>query len=118
MVEAALVFPIVILSVMALIYMLIFIYQQTQLRAQMHMALRAESGRASQTVEYLTKAKSPYPVYRKGLTVYYEGVLDFRKKGLLIPVRKDLSARGHINDEVAFIRLADLVKAGGGEDEE
>ena len=41
MVEAALVFPLIILTVVALIHMLVFLYQQTELRARMHIALRA-----------------------------------------------------------------------------
>ena len=49
MVEAALVFPIVILSVCGVIYMLIFFYETAETRAAMHTVLKAESGKTTHT---------------------------------------------------------------------
>ncbi len=55
MVEAAIVLPLVILSVMAMIYLLINIYSTVSLQSYTHILLREESGRKSETLEYDTE---------------------------------------------------------------
>lgn len=52
MVEAAIVLPLVILSIMAMIYLLINIYSTVSLQSHMHLLLREESGARSGMVEY------------------------------------------------------------------
>lgn len=109
-VEAAMVFPLVILSVVALIYMMLYFYQQTETRAEMHIALRAENGRLTETVFYGKEPKEPFPVYRKAGRIYSQGTLTFTKTGLLRSGGKELFARKYIVDEAGFIRLTDLLK--------
>lgn len=52
MVEAAIILPLVILSVMAMIYLLINIYSTVALQSHMHILLREESGLKSGMVKY------------------------------------------------------------------
>lgn len=52
MVEAAIVLPLVMLSVMAMIYLLINIYSTVSLQSHMHLLLREESGTKSGMVKY------------------------------------------------------------------
>lgn len=110
MVEAAMVFPLVILTVMALISMMVFFYQQTETRARMHIALRAESGKASKTVEYLTKAEAVYPIYKKSGQMHCQGTMSFFTNGLLNEREKGLSASKYIDRETNFIRYVDLIR--------
>lgn len=110
MVEAALIFPLMILSVMALIYMLLYFYQLTEIRTEMHIALRAESGRISETVFYEKEPKEPFPVYRKTDHLYSSGTLTFTETGLLKAGKKNMYARKYTIDEAEFIRLMDLLK--------
>ena len=52
MVEAAVVMPLVILSIMALIYLLLNIYSTVALQSHIHLLLREESGMKSTMVKY------------------------------------------------------------------
>ncbi len=110
MVEAALVFPLIILTVLALIHMLVFLYQQTELRARMHIALRAESGQVTQTVEYITKVNASYPIDHRGGQVFYASSVEFSKKGILNRRTKELSAHKYADDEAMFVRMVDLAQ--------
>lgn len=111
MVEAAVVFPLVILAVAALIQILVFFYQLTETNVKMHLALRAESGSISQTVIYETAEEPPFPVYKAGNRLYYSARLSFLEKGILRQIHKDIAARHYINRESAAIRSFDLAGA-------
>lgn len=104
-VEAAMVFPLVILAVLTLIYILIFFYQVTETNVKMHLALRAESGKLSETLDYGEQPEAPYPVYKKAGSVCYKGTLSFLEAGLLKSLYKEISASKYVDDERAFIRL-------------
>lgn len=104
-VEAAMVFPLVILAVISLIYILIFFYQVTETNVKMHLALRAESGRLSKTLDYGEHPDAPYPIYRNAESVCYKGNLNFLERGLLKSLHKEISASKYVDDERAFIRL-------------
>lgn len=110
MVEAALVFPLVILTVAALIQMLVFFYQLAETGAHMHMALRAESGRISKTVEYAPRIEAKFPIDKRGKQVYYLGTMTFMEKGILKKFEKQLSAQKYIDHETDFVRMVDLTK--------
>jgi hypothetical protein len=49
MVEAALVFPIIILSLMTIIAILMFLFEEAAAQAELHLVLRTESGRQNGT---------------------------------------------------------------------
>jgi hypothetical protein len=50
MVEAALIFPLVVAAVVAVIYMVIVLYSSLSLQASMHLDMRRESGEFTETV--------------------------------------------------------------------
>lgn len=58
MVEAALIFPLVIAGVMAVLYIAISLYLSLSLQASLHLTLRRECGEISQTVYRLEAAKT------------------------------------------------------------
>ncbi len=109
MVEAALVFPLVILTVVAVIQMLLFFYQLVETEANMHMALRVESGRISETSECAPQIKTKFPVYQRGTEVYFLGNMAFMDRGILKSLEKQLSARKYVDHEADFVRIVDLV---------
>ena len=90
MVEAAVVMPLVILSVMAMIYLLINIYSTVSLQSHMHLLLREESGIKSNMTEHeifdeykrdkirrkAESAKIRIISKRKGLSEYVEAQKD------------------------------------------
>ena len=110
MVEAALIFPLVILAVMAVIYIIIFLFQQVETQSEIHIALRKESGILSKTVAYRMKTDKKYPVYKKKKQVYFQGKLHFMERGILKSLDKSISACSYIIDEREFIRYLDLVR--------
>lgn len=57
MVEAALIFPLVIAGVMAVLYIVIGLYSSLSLQTSLHMALRKECGELSKTVYRLEAAE-------------------------------------------------------------
>lgn len=109
MVEAAVVFPMVILTVMALIYMFQIFFRETEIRADMHKALRAESGKCCQTLQYQENIQSPFPIYRKGERLYCRGTLQSKERGILKAGEKMLYSDKYLDDERNFIRKIDLI---------
>ncbi len=118
MVEAALVFPLVVLTVVALIQMLLFFYQLAEKGAEMHMALRAESGRISETVQCAPQAEPGFPVYQRGTEVYFLGSMAFAERGLLQKLEKQLSAQKYVDHEADFVRTVDLMNQKGKSNDE
>lgn len=110
MVEAALVFPLVILAVAALIHILVFFYQLAEAGANMHMALRAESGRISKTVECEPYMETEFVIYKRAKALYCLGNKTFMKKGILKKLEKPLSAQKYVDQEADFVRNVDLVR--------
>lgn len=99
------VFPLVILAVFSLIHILVFFYQITETNVKMHLALRAESGRLSETLNYGQQPETPYPFYTKAGTVCCKGSIRFLETGILKSLDKEISASKYVDDERAFIRL-------------
>lgn len=60
MVEAAMIFPLVIAAVVAVLYIVINLYQSLSLQSSLHLALRKECGERSRTVYRLDEIKE-YP---------------------------------------------------------
>lgn len=117
MVEAAILFPVVILAVVGIICILIFFYNQIETQSSMHMAMRKEAGEINKTTEYLTKVESPYPVYRKGKYVYSKGTLTFLERGLLRGNSKELQGRYYVTRGKDIVRHKDLFLGQGGKSE-
>ena len=114
--EAAIVFPVVISVVVTVIYILIAMYTEASYAARDHIALRAESGRMTETVERENWTGHMSPLDRYGRKPFVEqanmaetGVRNFNKK-----LWAD-NGRLNVVDEAEFIRMVDCMKrvAGG-----
>ena len=64
-VESAMVFPMVVLSLVGLIYLMIYFYGQLEMRVEMHETLRAESGEICDNFKSYQYDDSSDVVYRK-----------------------------------------------------
>ena len=81
--ESAMVFPLVVLSVVALISMMTYFYMQLSERVDMHIVLRAESGRGCENMFYGNLPDRSFSVYKKPQQLYSEHIVRFGSKGLL-----------------------------------
>lgn len=117
MAEAALVFPLVILTVAALIYMFQIFFRHTEVRAGMHRALRAESGRICETLQYGEPVQPPFPIYRKGSRLYCRGTLRSKSKGILDAQEKTFLSEKYVDDERDYIRRIELLEGEARADE-
>jgi hypothetical protein len=139
MVEAAVVFPLVIASVAAIVYLMINLYSFTALRASLHIALRAEADAETGLTEAVIADGRVYDRYR--LAAERRGISpEHRREGLLHPyvaaeedkryagnamirggVTRTHFGRFYVLNEAGVVRNLSLVTAvtgKGGEDEE
>ena len=129
MVEAAIVFPLVIASVMAVVYLMINLYSFTALRSALHVALRAEADAETGLTEVVITDGRVYDRYR--LAAERRGIsVENRRKGLTGPyvaAEESKSYRGnamiaegvtrthfgrfYVLDEVGIVRNLALARA-------
>ena len=110
MVESTMVFPLIILTLTALIYMMIFFYDQLGSRVDMHMMLRAESGVLCENMFYGNTPEAEFPVHKETQQIYSSGTAVSQKKGLLAGRSKEFSARKYLIDEAKFVRMSSAVR--------
>ena len=113
MVEAALIFPLVILTVMTVIFILTFMFQEVAGHSRLHLALNAEMGKETGTVETFKNVPAEVRPYKSfhGVSECYlaEKDLRFTKKGLLSgSFTKVMESRVYSVDEKKFIRYTDF----------
>ncbi|MDR2132944.1 MAG: hypothetical protein LBP30_06310 [Clostridiales Family XIII bacterium] len=140
MVEAAVVFPLVIASVMAVVYLMIDLYCFTALRSHLHVALRAEAdaetglsevviadGRVRDRYRAAAERRGISPEHRrKGLFNPYVAAEESKSYGGNAMIERGVTrkhfGRFYVLDEVSFVRNLSLVTSvadgGGGGDEE
>lgn len=111
-VEAAVIFPVVILTVTGMIWIMIFFYNQVAVQADMHICLSREAGEANGTKEYLLPIKQEYAIHRQGIRVSYAGDAVFMQKGLLDQAKKHLWGDHYIVRGKTVVRTTDLLKQG------
>ena len=107
--EAAVVFPVVLISVLAVVHILIAMYMETSYSARDHMALRHESGVSTQTVERTNEYRQLIPQDKFGRAPFKENAEitgEFR-----LPDHLLLAERGrvYVIDEAGYIRKIDLL---------
>ncbi len=105
-VESVMVFPLVVLSVTALISMTSYFYMQLGKSVDMHVMLRAESGIVCDNMFYGNEPDTGFSVVKKTQQLYCEGNVHFGKKGILSEREKKICARKYLIDEASFVRLA------------
>lgn len=112
MVEATMIFPMVIASVVAVLYIIIGLYLSLSLQASLHLALRKECGEISQTVYRVEQIEEfQYEEEKLGLRpiIKMEAERDYRVSKLFT---KDISrtekGRSYVLDEAEGIRILSL----------
>ena len=115
MVEAALVFPLVILSVAAVITIMIFLFEEDASTARVHIAANARMGKETETVKVMKNVpnkinvESGYKILGKCWIA--EDELVFRGNGLLDKnFSKDKESYVYETDEKQYIRIVDFIK--------
>ena len=111
-VESVMVFPLVVLSVAALISMMSYFYLQLNQRVDMHTALRMESGLVCGNLFYANYEEAPFPVYKKVQQLYSEGAVSLQSGFLLHKRDKKIYARKYLIDEAKVVRMASAVDDG------
>ncbi|MCL2437457.1 MAG: pilus assembly protein [Clostridiales bacterium] len=113
--EAAVVFPIVIIAVLTVVYILIVLYTDAAESARDHLALRNESDTRTETVDRRNNFINVTPEDRFGRMPFQETVDIFDGARLLDRLLFTDRSRVYVIDEVAYIRRIDLMKRVGGE---
>ena len=108
-VESAMIMPLVIMSVSALICMMIYFHTQLCERVDMHIMLRAESGSICGNISYGNETDSSMTVYKETQQIYSKGIVKSDKWLLLYGREKELYARKYLVDEVRFIRMTGII---------
>jgi hypothetical protein len=112
MIEAALVLPLVILSIFAIIGILMFLFEEAAAQADLHGGIRFDAGKQTGTYHGWTRSqkvvaergfRGVYPVVEGTSSVVFEGA-----KILPGPVKKPLQAHIYIVDERKYIRYVDF----------
>lgn len=120
MVEAALVFPMIILTLMAVITILTFLFEEAATQAEVHLVIRTEAGRQTGTFHGQTGS---YNVVIdksiKGIQSILKGstYVTFEGSGMLTDAfHKPLTGYLHLTDERKYVRYMDFFTWGQGED--
>lgn len=122
MIEAALVFPLIILSLMGMIGILMFLVDEAASQAGLHQVLRSEAGGKTGTYlvqEGLSKAavgEEFRGIYR---VVSGKGTIAFDGFGIISrSFRKPLNGYQYLTDERKYVRYIDLFNLEGNQDED
>jgi hypothetical protein len=120
MVEAALVFPVIILALMAVITILTFLFEEAAKQAEVHLVIRTEAGRqtgtfhgqpGSSSVTTDKSIKGIHSIMNGNTFVTFEG------SGMLSgPFHKPVNGYQHLTDERKYARYMDFFNLGQTED--
>jgi len=109
LVEAAMIFPIVIAAVMAVLYIIIGSYLSLSLQSSLHTSIRKESGEISETVYRIEDSiEYPFTNIMIGLrpAIMMEEERKYRISGLFKnEISRKEKGRGYIIDEAEIIRI-------------
>ena len=110
-VEAALVFPVMILCIVAVLWILIYFFDQLEAKVDTHIMLRKEAGELCGNYYYVNNdEEGVYYRNAKGIYAYATASLD--NKGVLKGRSKTVKAEKYLIDEVRTVRLVDIVESG------
>ena len=113
MAEAAVVFPIVILVVMTVLYILINLYMDAAISASEHLALRHEVGLKTETVDRTDEYRGSIPLDKIGRSPFNDipDITEGFKLGG--SVLESDQGRVYIVDERSYIRKVDFLVDSG-----
>lgn len=111
-VEATAVFPLAIISLIALVFMMSYFYCQLNERVDMHVMLRAESGKLCGNMFYGNDVNDEITVYEKSQQIYSTSIVNSQYNRILKKRGKEISARKYLIDECKFIRMSNAVEDG------
>jgi hypothetical protein len=111
-VEATAVFPLAIISVIVLIFMMSYFYCQLNERVDMHVLLRSESGRLCENMFYGIEVNEEITVYKKSQQIYSTSIVKSSYNRMLWKRSKKISARKYLIDECKFVRMSNAVEDG------
>lgn len=112
MVEAAMVFPMVILSAVALMSMMLFFYRQVEAQCRLDIAARRTAGELTETVYCTGKWYPGYSVEKDGRNkVSGAKTVFFTEQGLLENTAADLHVQAYLVECGAWIRKWDMLEA-------
>lgn len=109
-VESVLIFPLVVMSVVSLIFIMIYFHEQLCDRVDMHIRLRAESGEICENMVYYNETDDEITVYRETQQIYSKSSNSFNGKLILNEKHTEISARKHLIDEGRFVRMAGIIE--------
>lgn len=115
--EAAIVFPVIIMSIIAVIYIYLYLYDQLSSQVKMHCVLRTESGVICGNM-FTDNLYEELAVYRKGGRIYCYSDISIEAGGLLKGAERQIYAEKYLIDETRVVRAADLVKDGINDEEQ
>lgn len=114
LVEASLIFPLVIAAVMAVIYIIILIYESFSLQSSLHLFLRDQSSQLSDTIyreEELRNYEINHEFHSFRPIITGEEVQKYKAGNLIInEIMRTEKGRFYVIDEAEFIRKASLIK--------
>jgi len=112
MVEATIILPFIVLCIMTIIAILMFIFEEAAASANLHQAIRTESGEltgtfhgnaGSSNVELHRGFRGIYPVLNGKTTAIFEGAWILPK-----PMQKTFYGNGYLTDERKYARYIDF----------
>ena len=115
MVEASIVFPLVICAVVALIYITVNLYLSLSFQTSLHMALRNECGEQTETVCRPAAEPKDYTYhderYGLRLAILGEDAHEYRMEGLFKKrTYRTETGRAYLLDEAELLRIANGIK--------
>lgn len=108
-VESVMIFPLVILVIFALVYMMIYFYQQLEDQVDLHIMLRAESGEISNNMFYGDRQEHGFPVYKEAQQIFSYSIVGIEHRGLLQSRSKQINGRKYLIDEVKIVRTSGVL---------
>lgn len=116
MVEASMIFPLVIAAVMAVIYIVIGLYSSLSLQTSLHLALRRECGESSKTVYRLDDIKE-FQSDKDSVDLRTVLVMDeereYQIKGIFAnKITRKETGRSYVIDDTEIVRLRSIAKEG------
>ena len=108
--EAAIVFPVVIIAVLTVIYILITLYIDASYAARDHMALRFAAGQETGTVIRGDEYGENKPVDKFGRKPFNELAVIIPETRLLEKILNAERGSAYVIDEADYVRKADVAK--------